>query len=92
MTPVPTPTPPGKYLVLFFYPLDFTFVCPTELVAFSDRAGAFRQLQCELLAVSVDSHFSHLAWYGLVGVGVLPPFQGDLILAGREDWGDSGRL
>ncbi|KAG9335936.1 hypothetical protein JZ751_003493 [Albula glossodonta] len=52
----------GKYVVLFFYPLDFTFVCPTEIIAFSDRAEEFRKMGCEVLAASVDSHFSHLAW------------------------------
>ncbi|XP_055976954.1 thioredoxin-dependent peroxide reductase, mitochondrial [Sorex fumeus] len=52
----------GKYLVLFFYPLDFTFVCPTEIVAFSDKANEFRDVNCEVVAVSVDSHFCHLAW------------------------------
>ena len=52
----------GKYLVLFFYPLDFTFVCPTEIVAFSDRASDFRNIGCEVVGVSTDSHFSHLAW------------------------------
>ncbi|KAH9522512.1 peroxiredoxin-2 [Dermatophagoides farinae] len=52
----------GKYLVLFFYPLDFTFVCPTEIIAFNDRLQEFRDLQTEVVAVSVDSHFSHLAW------------------------------
>ncbi|XP_052038346.1 thioredoxin-dependent peroxide reductase, mitochondrial isoform X1 [Apodemus sylvaticus] len=52
----------GKYLVLFFYPLDFTFVCPTEIVAFSDKANEFHDVNCEVVAVSVDSHFSHLAW------------------------------
>jgi len=52
----------GKYLVLFFYPLDFTFVCPTEIIAFSDRIKDFKEVNTELLAVSVDSHFSHLAW------------------------------
>ncbi|KAF5894825.1 peroxiredoxin-1-like, partial [Clarias magur] len=52
----------GKYVVLFFYPLDFTFVCPTEIIAFSDRAEEFRKIGCELLAASTDSHFSHLAW------------------------------
>ncbi|XP_061079422.1 peroxiredoxin-like [Conger conger] len=52
----------GKYLVLFFYPLDFTFVCPTEIVAFSDRVDEFRKIGCEVVAASVDSHFSHLAW------------------------------
>jgi len=52
----------GKYVVLFFYPLDFTFVCPTEIIAFSDRSDEFRKIGCELLACSTDSHFSHLAW------------------------------
>jgi alkyl hydroperoxide reductase subunit AhpC len=53
----------GKnYVVLFFYPLDFTFVCPTEIVAFSDRIGEFHKRGAEVLGVSVDSHYSHLAW------------------------------
>jgi len=52
----------GKYVVLFFYPLDFTFVCPTEIIAFSDAAARFREIGCELIACSTDSHFSHLAW------------------------------
>jgi len=52
----------GKYVVLFFYPLDFTFVCPTEIIAFSDRAEEFRKIGCEVIACSTDSHFSHLAW------------------------------
>lgn len=52
----------GKYLVLFFYPLDFTFVCPTEIIAFSDRAEEFRKIGCEVIGVSTDSHFTHLAW------------------------------
>eukprot|EP01062_Namystynia_karyoxenos_P079164 TRINITY_DN829_c0_g2_i1.p1 TRINITY_DN829_c0_g2~~TRINITY_DN829_c0_g2_i1.p1 ORF type:complete len:246 (+),score=104.43 TRINITY_DN829_c0_g2_i1:79-816(+) len=52
----------GKYLVLFFYPLDFTFVCPTEITAFSDRVEEFQKLNCEVVACSVDSKFSHLAW------------------------------
>uniref|UniRef100_R4G853 thioredoxin-dependent peroxiredoxin n=2 Tax=Rhodnius TaxID=13248 RepID=R4G853_RHOPR len=52
----------GKYVVLFFYPLDFTFVCPTEIVAFSDRAEDFRKIDCEVLAASCDSQYSHLAW------------------------------
>ena len=54
----------GKYVVFFFYPLDFTFVCPTEIVAFSDRAEEFRNIGCEVIGCSVDSHFSHLAWWG----------------------------
>ncbi len=52
----------GKYVVLFFYPLDFTFVCPTELHAFSERLDDFEKRNVELIGVSIDSHFSHLAW------------------------------
>lgn len=53
----------GKYLVLFFYPLDFTFVCPTEIIAFSDAAKQFKEIGCELVGCSIDSHFTHLAWF-----------------------------
>lgn len=52
----------GKWLVLFFYPLDFTFVCPTEITAFSDNAEKFREAGAEIVGVSVDSVYSHLAW------------------------------
>lgn len=52
----------GKYVVLFFYPMDFTFVCPTEIIAFSDRAKEFHAIDCEVLACSTDSEYSHLAW------------------------------
>ncbi len=52
----------GKHLVLFFYPLDWTFVCPTEIVAFSDRIADFHQRGAEVVGVSVDSQFSHLQW------------------------------
>ena len=52
----------GKYVVLFFYPLDFTFVCPTEITAFSDRFDEFKKLNTQVLGCSVDSQFSHLAW------------------------------
>jgi alkyl hydroperoxide reductase subunit AhpC len=52
----------GKYILLFFYPLDFTFVCPTEIIAFSDRVKDFEAKNVQVLGVSVDSHFSHLAW------------------------------
>nr|AIA21507.1 thiol-specific antioxidant protein [Neopyropia fucicola] len=52
----------NKYIVLFFYPLDFTFVCPTEITAFSDKYNAFSELNTEVLGVSVDSEYSHLAW------------------------------
>ncbi len=52
----------GKYVVLFFYPLDFTFVCPTEIIALSDRAEEFEVRNAQIIGVSVDSHFSHIAW------------------------------
>ena len=52
----------GKYVLLFFYPLDFTFVCPTEIIAFSDAAEKFEAAGVQLLSCSVDSHFTHLAW------------------------------
>uniref|UniRef100_A0A1B6FW33 thioredoxin-dependent peroxiredoxin n=1 Tax=Cuerna arida TaxID=1464854 RepID=A0A1B6FW33_9HEMI len=52
----------GQYLVLFFYPLDFTFVCPTEIIAFSDRIKDFKAINTAVVGVSCDSHFSHLAW------------------------------
>ncbi len=52
----------GKYVVLFFYPLDFTFVCPTEIIALSERISEFKARKTEVIGVSVDSHFSHIAW------------------------------
>eukprot|EP01113_Clastostelium_recurvatum_P010451 TRINITY_DN151_c0_g1_i2.p1 TRINITY_DN151_c0_g1~~TRINITY_DN151_c0_g1_i2.p1 ORF type:complete len:211 (-),score=77.94 TRINITY_DN151_c0_g1_i2:86-694(-) len=52
----------GKYVLLFFYPLDFTFVCPTEIVAFDDRLDDFKKLNCEVIGASVDSKHTHLAW------------------------------
>lgn len=52
----------GKWLCLYFYPLDFTFVCPTEITAFSDRYEDFKRLNCEIVGCSIDSQFSHLAW------------------------------
>jgi alkyl hydroperoxide reductase subunit AhpC len=52
----------GKYVVLFFYPLDFTFVCPTEIIAFSDAAADFQKRGAQVLGVSVDSKYTHLAW------------------------------
>lgn len=52
----------GEYVILFFYPLDFTFVCPTEIVAFSDRIAEFTDLNTSILGISVDSEFAHLAW------------------------------
>lgn len=52
----------GKYVLLFFYPLDFTFVCPTELHGFQEKLSKFRDLNCEVIGCSVDSQFSHFAW------------------------------
>ena len=52
----------GKYVLLFFYPLDFTFVCPTEIIAFSDRVKDFEAQDVQIIGVSVDSHYTHLAW------------------------------
>jgi peroxiredoxin (alkyl hydroperoxide reductase subunit C) len=52
----------GKYVVLFFYPLDFTFVCPTEIIAFDKALAKFRARGAEVIGVSVDSQFTHLAW------------------------------
>ena len=52
----------GKYLVLVFYPFDFTYVCPTELIAFSENIKQFKDINAEVLGISTDSHFTHLAW------------------------------
>jgi peroxiredoxin (alkyl hydroperoxide reductase subunit C) len=52
----------GKYVVLYFYPLDFTFVCPSEIIAFDKKLEEFKSKNCEVIGVSVDSHFTHLAW------------------------------
>lgn len=52
----------GKYVLLFFYPLDFTFVCPSEIIAFDKKLKEFRERNCEVIGVSVDSEYSHWAW------------------------------
>ena len=52
----------GKHVILFFYPLDFTFVCPSEIIAFDKALDRFKEKNCEIIGVSVDSHFTHLAW------------------------------
>ncbi|KAJ8404140.1 hypothetical protein AAFF_G00339130 [Aldrovandia affinis] len=82
----------GKYLVLFFYPLDFTFVCPTEIVAFSDRVEEFRKMGCEVIGASTDSHFSHLAWINTPrkqgGLGPMQiPLLADLTQSISRDYG-----
>jgi peroxiredoxin (alkyl hydroperoxide reductase subunit C) len=73
----------GRYVVLFFYPLDFTFVCPTEVNGFADRIGDFRSRGCEVIGVSVDSVHAHLAWRRMPreegGIGAVPyPLVSDL--------------
>ena len=77
----------GKWLVLFFYPMDFTFVCPTELTAFSDCREAFSQAGAELLSVSTDSVYTHLAWQrnGLGKLGY--PMAADQTLRGSDSYG-----
>ncbi|UCD94467.1 MAG: peroxiredoxin [Candidatus Zixiibacteriota bacterium] len=52
----------GKYVILFFYPLDFTFVCPSEIIAFDRKLKEFKDRDCEVVGVSVDSEYSHWAW------------------------------
>jgi alkyl hydroperoxide reductase subunit AhpC len=88
----------GKYVVLFFYPLDFTFVCPTEIIAFNDRLGEFHARGAEVLGCSIDSQFSHLAWIrtpreeGGLG-GLKYPLISDLTKKISSDYGvllDSG--
>eukprot|EP00731_Ephydatia_muelleri_P031923 Em0023g430a len=82
----------GKYLVFFFYPLDFTFVCPTELLAFSDRLDEFKALNTAVVACSVDSKYTHLAWLntkraegGLEGLRI--PLLADLTKQISKDYG-----
>lgn len=82
----------GKYLVLFFYPLDFTFVCPTEILAFNDRADEFHKIGAQVVGASVDSKFSHLAWLntpreegGIAGVTI--PLLADLDKKVATDYG-----
>jgi len=82
----------GKYLVFFFYPLDFTFVCPTEIIAFSDRAAEFKKINTEVIAVSVDSVFTHLAWINTPrkegGLGKMQiPILADLTKQISKDYG-----
>jgi len=83
----------GKYLVLFFYPLDFTFVCPTEIIAFSDRIQEFKKLNCEVAAISVDSKYTHLAWIntprkdGGLGDNLSIPLISDITKKISKDYG-----
>ena len=82
----------GKWLVFFFYPLDFTFVCPTEITAFSDAYDKFKALGAEVIGCSVDSHFSHLAWINTArsqgGLGGLHyPLLSDITKKAATDYG-----
>ena len=52
----------GKYVLMFFYPLDFTFVCPSEILAFNRQVDALKKRNCELIGISVDAVYTHLAW------------------------------
>ena len=95
-----------KYVVFFFYPLDFTFVCPTELLAFQDRLADFEARDCAVVGCSVDSKFSHWAWLNTPqnkgGIeGVTYPIVADLaktiaenygVLAGSYDYNDEGYM
>ena len=82
----------GKWLVFFFYPLDFTFVCPTEITALSDAAYEFSKLNAEILGVSVDSVHSHKAWINTPkndnGLGQLNfPLASDITKQVANDYG-----
>ena len=82
----------GKYVLLFFYPLDFTFVCPSEILAFNRQLDHFTAKNCELLGVSVDSIYTHLAWkntpVNLGGIGTIQfPLISDISKSISADYG-----
>lgn len=82
----------GKYTVLFFYPLDFTFVCPSEIIAFDRALPEFKKRNCEVVSVSIDSKFSHHAWKNVPrehgGIGnVQFPMVSDLKKSIARDYG-----
>ena len=82
----------GKYVVLFFYPLDFTFVCPSEIIAFDKAVAKFKAKNTEIIGVSVDSHFTHLAWKNTPrnqgGIGPIKyPLVADLTKQIAKDYG-----
>lgn len=82
----------GKYKILFFYPLDFTFVCPTELHALQDHIEEFKKRDVEVMAVSVDSAYSHLAWLNTPKVkggieGVTYPLLADITKSLAKEYG-----
>jgi len=96
----------GKYVILFFYPKDFTFVCPTELFAFQEKLAEFKNRNVELVAVSTDTEQSHWGWLQMEknhgGIkGVTYPLVADTnktismnydVLAGDFDWNDEGEM
>jgi peroxiredoxin (alkyl hydroperoxide reductase subunit C) len=96
----------GKYVILFFYPKDFTFVCPTELFAFQEKLAEFKSRNVELVAVSTDTEQSHWGWLQMEkkngGIkGVTYPIVADTnktismnydVLAGELDWNDEGQM
>ena len=83
----------GRWVVLLFYPLDFTFVCPTEVLAFSEDAGLFRARNCEVFGISVDSRFTHMAWVeterarGGLGGSLDIPLLADITKSTARDYG-----
>lgn len=82
----------GDYGLVFFYPLDFTFVCPSEIIAFSNRMDKFKELGCKVVGVSVDSQFSHYAWRNTApekgGIGSINfPLVADLTKSIASDYG-----
>jgi alkyl hydroperoxide reductase subunit AhpC len=77
----------GKWVVLFFYPLDFTFVCPTELKAFAADHGRFKEAGAEVIAASVDSVYSHKAWFEQDMPEVKFPVIGDITKQLARDYG-----
>jgi len=76
----------GKWVVLFFWPLDFTFVCPTEVTAFSKRLGEFKAIGAEVLGASIDSKFTHLAWKEKIG-NIQYPMVSDITKEISKDYG-----
>ncbi len=81
-----------KYALIFFYPLDFTFVCPSEIIAFDKKLDEFKKRNCEVIGISVDSQFTHLAWKNTPvekgGIGhVKFPLVADLTKKIAEEYG-----
>ena len=76
----------GKYVVMFFWPLDFTFVCPSEIIAHNNRMDKFRALGAEVVGVSVDSQFTHYAWRNTpVEKGGIGPVEFTMVADGKHE-------